>query len=385
MASTIAKVQTIVGHVFEHDLEKSSFGVLYDLFNCAKSNMLRFNYKGCALAPMSAAGRIASGETVSSDAMGHVQHGKEPLSFLHVGSQKDNLNVLLCRDMTSRKIKLDNSYDYRSYIMASPINGINVKEIEIQKNFEGWKTYSLDNMPIFPQLHSVDDIEMLLVGLILRAQIEHDKAIIDNEKKRLMTQFKKLVKEGKTSLIGDDGIVYYVPASGTTMALVDSEGNRISGVPSESNNGVKLIPQVTFTNDPIKESGKETIVQTRGKNAGSLVFANLNDLPWLFSESKRLSDELKKITANIRPFELGVAEMNINDQYAALAGHLLNVVRFSVKSYDLPPETSDKLDAGEWKMAEVPKSKGRNMFNPDPNFDTKRVEENENENEDDEE
>ena len=384
MSPNIVKVQTLVGHTFEHDVTASSFGVLSDLFNCAKSNMIRFNYKGCALAPMDAAGRIASGETVSPNALGHVSHGKNQMAFLNVGTKKDNLNVLLCRAMSSRKIKLDNSYDYRSYVMASPIMGVNVPEIEVQKNFEGWKTYSLDNMPIFPQLHDVNDIEMLLFGLILRAQIEHDKAIIDNEKKRLMTQFKKMVSAGENKLIGDDGIVYYVPASGTTMSLVDSEGNHVGGVPSEATNGVKLVPQVAFTNNPLQESGKETIIQTKGKNAGSPIFAKLNDLPWLFAESKRLGEELKSITANIRPFELGVAETNINDQYAALAGHLINVERFSIKSYDLPPETADKLDSGEWKMAEVPKTQGRNIYNPDPDFDPSGVDSAVNNNEDDE-
>lgn len=361
--------RTLAGHVFDYDQDDSAFGILYQLFSGNGINLIRFDYKGKAIAPMSAAGRIASGETKSPDALGHVRHGKEQLAYLYVGSHKDNLNVLLCRDMSSRKIKLDNSYDYRAYIMASPMLGVKIKDIEVQHNFKSWESISLDNMNIFPVLTEVNDLEMLSMGLILRAQIKHNKALIDAEKKRLVGQFKTLVKKGETSIVGEDGIVYYYQPTGSTLALVDENGERVGGVANFATNGVTLVPKIILTNDPIAESGKELETQTRGKNAGKKIIKNISDLPWLFAESKRLAMELKVVNSVLRPFELAVIESNLDDDYAAIAGQLFTISKYPVKSYDYPEETADRLNSGEWKMVEVPKTSGRNLFNPDPNFD----------------
>jgi len=102
----------------------------------------------------------------------------------------------------------------------------------------------------------------------------------------------------------------------------------------------------------------------------------------LFRESARLQAELRELNTLIRPFELGVAEINLNEEFVALVGDLFTVNKFPVKEYDMPSETAEKLASGEWESKLVDRTRGKTKYNENSSFDPTKVGEDEDEDED---
>jgi hypothetical protein len=341
--------QQILEHKFGMPGE-SMHEQLEDLFRPG-TNLIRFSYEGCAQSPVLAASRMLTGETLSEDVVGHVAH-KDAQAWVKVGSRKDNLNILMTHSMHTREE--DGSYGTRSYTVASPLKGIKIPQIEFCHHFsKKWSTIDLSVFPVWPLLTEVSDLEVLSEGLTLRAKLIHEKNVIDKEKKRLQDMFTRQRKAGKIdTCIGPDGIVSYIPPQGTTKALVDEQGERVSTIPVEPSQGIELIP-----------ISKEFEF--------SLEKLPLEKLPWLYRESARLRQEIEGLNQVIRPFELGIIEANLHhdeiwgivcDKEVMVGHELFEVNRYSIAEYDLPPQTKDKLESGEWKYIDVPKSRGENVL-----------------------
>lgn len=332
--------EQILKHQFDWEPGDSVFGVIDWLFN-EGVNLIKFDYRGKAQSPMLAAKRVLTGETLCAETVGHVQH-KDAIACLAVGSRKDNLNIIMTRSMHTRKT--DGSYDIRCYTIASPLDGIRVPSIEVCFPFKTWETIDISTMIVWPQLESNTDLEVLGDALILRAKLAFEKDVIDKEKSRLTDMYGRHRKAGKLErVIGTHGVMEYIPPSGTTMCVVDENGERVKMVPVISRNGVRLVTDKTFSS-PI--DGK----------------LPMEKLPWLCKESSRLTKEIKKLNDHIRPFELGIIEVNMAETDVFVGLEMFKLERFDIEDYDYPPETKDNLESGKWKWAEFPKSRGENKL-----------------------
>lgn len=353
----------ILEHKFTYDPAKSVFSIIHDLFD-GKGNLVKFDYEGKALAPMGAAGRLKTGETLDPEAIGHIEHGDDPMAFIQIGSRKDNLNILLLRSMRTKKE--DGSYDTRAYIVGSPINGLNIPEVQVNYPFKkGYENKNLRGLHIYPLVISDLDRAMLAEGLKFRRYLQIQKNACDEIRKALMAKFsRERKKNSDLKVIGPDGIIYYKPPCGETLALVDENNERVSKVPFSVCNGLGLEAQVEFEIEKMFEKPEKL---------------ELEKLPFFSRESKRFAKELKELNDHIRPVELGFAEISLNQigKTITVFDTPLLVNQFDVKEYDYPNEMTQMIADGKWKFLSVPKSKGRTIFVEDGESEEKAEKEEE--------
>lgn len=313
------------------------WSVLNSICDPSKTNMIRFDYAGAAIAKGDSAKRAASGETKDSETVFHAN------TFAVKTAGKAN-NVYLYTNRAMRTEAADGSFDHRSYRVASP-DEISIPVILVNDNFEkGWNPVDISSMSVFPIIESEDDLNRLGELLHLRADVENLKNHIDKAKKNSMSRAAKKLKAGEVAR-NENGSVRWIAPSGTSSKIVDEDGNAISKTSFTRTDGMKLVPET-----------------------GSVKFSPLpdlprdfNDLPTLHALAKQASEALSALNALIRPYELGLCEHASSD-LVVLNGEIFSIVSFEYRDSDYSPAASALLKAGKYRTEQVPKSRGSNEF-----------------------
>lgn len=306
--------------------------VVHEILTDPKVNMVRFS-KGKSEASVEAAIRVMAGETLRDESMGHTRLFSPKI----VGLTRDNLFITVCRDKSTRLP--DGSFAYRTIPIASPVMGQRVHSLEILYNFESdWKTIDLTGRSVFPNLPASKGkwfAEMMEEVHLLR----HRKSFLTNA---LTSLKKKLGKDKEVTALGHR--FHWVNPEGMKEVVVDQDGVQVKAVSKAYDNGAILLPQLP------KPTFKK-IVDT-------------SEIVRVYLERSEISNKLYAISELVRPFELGLIERSGAMTMFSVGGINFEIKRHKVKSYDLPSDTMEKIENGEWDYKEMPKDRGAWQCDP---------------------
>lgn len=323
-------------------MKNSQFGIVQGLLADSKVNWIKVDYFKRAKFDMAAWFRLQTGETVETGGIkkSHFMSGR------CVGSNSPSLLLTMSRETGSRKD--DESFDFRSMILAALCVGggveQNVSELQVSYNFaKGYETVSLSGLPIFPEFAN-DAAEKEWADLFL------DLCRKRLEKEKLTKQFDAIKKKlDKKAIAKQEGHnFFFQPPTGTTEVILDDKGNRVSQVPSEVSY-IGLEPVDILSVEVEKFTANEVVK--------------------LALKIKELSAKIADMTAHLRPYELGIIERYAGDRAASftVGGIAFKISEGKEKGgYQHSEDTMKKVKAGEYKIAQVPKDKGRWVCEPIP-------------------
>ena len=315
---------------------KSMHEILEYIIDNPKINMIRFP-KGKSEAPISAFIRVQTGETLKDESVGHARLASKKI----VGLERDNLFLTIPRDKSTRI--LDNGeFGYRTIPIASPVMGQRVHAIEILPNFSSeWIEIDLDNLPVFPH-PTPDMVKWFAEGMQELYQLFAEKKFLSGQ----LTSLKKTLGKDKEVLAQGYRFHWEDPNS-TVQAVVDNAGNKIGTVPTAFNNGVCLKPEFEAKLFQ-KITDTSRIVET-------------------YLKHKEVCAKASMLNSELRPFELGVIERNSHLEILdtiTIGWVNFKLERSEVKRYDYPKDTVEKLQLGEYQIAQVPKTLGEWLCDP---------------------
>ena len=307
---------------------KSMYDVLQFIIDNPKINMIRFP-KGKSEAPIKSFIRVQTGETLKDESTGHSRLASKKT----VGLEKDSLFLAIPRDKSSRLLD-DNSFGFRTIPIASPYNGQRVHAIEILPNFSSeWLTIDLTDMPVYPKLEG-KEAEWFGENMVELYQLFAEKTFLEGQ---LTSLKKKLGKDKEVKASGHR--FHWEDPTGTVQGIVDQDGNKVGQVGTPQDNCVQLVPDIEKRH-----------------------FAKIEDTSRIveaYLRLKEVSAKASELNQKLRPFELGIIERIGIFSTICIGGVNFTLRKFSDKSYDYADEVAEKIKTGEYRIAQVPKTKGR--------------------------
>jgi hypothetical protein len=321
---------------------KSQFEIVKGLLADPTVNWLKVDYFKRAKFDMAAWFRLQTGETVETGGIkkSHFMSGRMS------GSSSPSLLLTMSRETGSRND--DDAYDFRSMILAALCVGggieQNVSELQVNRNFtKGFEAVSLDGLPVFPQF--ADDAAEKEWAVLFSELCRHraTKELLDKQMNAIK---KKLDKKG---LIEQEGHHFsFEEPKGTSDAIVDKDNNRIPTVASN-------VPYLSLEIEPAPEVTVDKY--------------SANEIVKLYLKIKELAGKITSMTAELRPYELGILERFEGDRKGtfSVGGITVKVSEGHAKGgYQHSEDTANKVKSGEYKIVQVPKDRGKWICNPIP-------------------
>lgn len=319
--------------------------IIRGILNDPKTNIINVDYTNRALDGLSAWVRQETGKTVDSVKRSMFMADR------FTSSRSPSLLLTMARDMGSRNS--DDEFDFRSLCIArlhpetlKPIQ--NVGQFLHCRNFEkGWVATKLTGMPIFPGLETSEEEANFVTLFFGLRRLEAQKELLSKTMKKLKDRLKKNKPGPGNPIVQMGHEFFYQPPTGTSQRIVDSNGTPIKQSPGNAS----LCLRLELANPPapvIEDFDNDDIVK-------------------LHLTIEEVSDKIKKLQTDLRPFELGFIERFDGDVSKPLK---IQGIDFTINnkpgkpSYSYTDEDRQKVESGEYKFADVPVSKGKWVCKP---------------------
>jgi hypothetical protein len=308
----------------------SKYEILKTLLKDPKINWLRADYCGRAKYGLAAWFREQTGETTDHIKKSHF------LSDRLVSSRSTSLLLTMTRDTGSRNE--DGEYDFRSLIISyldpdTLKEKINVPEIWIAENFQSYNPVNWKGLPVFPQ--PADDA-VFAANLLNLRRLE----ILKDKMSSKMSGLKnRLDKDGIVEQLGKK--LSWKKPEGNSETILDSTGLEVKKTPTPSV-GFQLHPTIA----------PEVKFDTKAYTLANIV--------QFWNEIEEIGKKIKTMMNSLRPYELGIMErLTDTDSPFMIGGIEFKVEKLKSAIYDWTPEDRKKVESKEYKIGQIPKSKGR--------------------------
>jgi len=260
-------------------------------------------------------------------------------------------------DMTSRN-KNKTGYGYRTFTIFDTLNPErNLKTISIRDYFGKWIEVPLSHMPDWPELSSESRIEF--VNKFVECRVIGEIITIFDKK---ITYIKKKTDKVSGAIAPDGSSVRFIRSNKMVTKIVTKDGE---SVPSEKRT-VKLmrleciIPSVNIADHYPQWSDSKGLFNTP------------EYLPLYMAEIQKLKAEYVKRYSEIRPYEMGIIERSKLDgtfpETVTVGETVFEICIENDTEYDMPKDTVEKLESGEYIQTQVLSTQGRWILEPAPSL-----------------
>ena len=347
-------------------------GMIAAIVNSPTINLVRFasDYKAENAGNAQAASALGESGRGKGQGVGHKLSKK--LTGLAFNAKGGKLTVILTLlDMTHRQSSKqggfapagDRSFEFASRTVADITDpSRRLDWIEVCDDFSGWRRISLAHLPIFdsPQVSEESAFAAVLLDKI-RLGVKVSKLASK------VTAIKAKVRKAKGDMVkAEDGsVAIYLPPTGESVTIVDSDGNKVKSESRKVKNRGLLFADVGQID---ADYFPAEWIQIGGRYDGRLS-SNVEFLPVYMAALETARSEYEKVNALVRPLECGVIERNMIDGELTTQLVTLGSTEFEIHinedtEYDLPSDCAAKILTGEYKEIRVPASKGSWTLEP---------------------
>lgn len=319
--------------------DASVYEILRGVMLDKRVNFVRVAYGGKAAQPILGWFRSQTGETQGEEGISHMVLDR------FVSGSRGNLNLTLAFDRSAREIDASDPenwlrYGVRSRTIGNVRGELNVETISVNfRGQTGWVEIDLRGRNIFPAPSNADEFVALQREM---AQLTRDLEIVSNDIKSI----KGKAKRRDMNRIESGGFVAEcsVP-EGKTFAIVDQEGNRVPAnhITEGECVGISICEDIA----PTVETDRE-----------------INSLPERMNKANEIRTRISEIVKIVRPIELGLIERHADLESFKLRGVKFAINRWTSKDYGHSPETRDRIEAGDYQIAEVDKTRSQWTIRP---------------------
>ena len=333
----------------------SKWEALQVIISCKKRNMVKIPfYKSEAVSNSQV--RFAMGES----GRGKGEHATKKICNKTFGvswNPKGHKPTGLLRyeDMTSKN-KDETGYGYRTFTIFDTLDPLrNLKTISVRDYFGKWIEVPLSHMPDWPELSSSSISEFTKTFIECRTMGE----IITIFDKKI-TYIKKKTDKVSGAIAPDGSSVRFIEPNEMVTKIVTKDGESI---PSEKRT-VKLmrleciIPSVNIADHYPQWTDNKGLFNTT------------EYLPLYMAEIAKLKAEYVKKYSEIRPYEMGIIERaKLGETFpetVTVGGTVFEICIEDDTEYDMPKDTVEKLESGEYIQTQVLSTRGRWILEPAP-------------------